>query len=402
MATRQGGSTIVGQNSTNRIIKNIDDKVLWDYGAIAPFLVFLSIVAGRSRETKTHQFTWLKRTGVPRSVESDAQADTAATSIPFPATEWQTIRKDDILLNTRTNEQVLVQQTPSGSGIQNVSVIRGFASTTAAAINDADTWLRLGNAMGEWSNAPDLIATDPTSSSNYVQQIRHPFGASGRAIAIGKAGGNIGPAEMEWLREDTYRDHTEAKERTLLFGAQSLNGSRTTTDGLLTQIKAGCTGKDWSALKPTQARLDTYLYDMFKYSAKDKMALTGSEFPTYIRDLAHGKLVIDDQNTNQYGLRISTYRSPHGDVKFIHHPYFEQFGLSKYTFFFEPECVTLRGIPGRMNTVLDTGPGGNGIQANDVDGTIYQYVWEAGLQVTNLERCGYMYGFDADKSSDGA
>jgi hypothetical protein len=347
----------------------------------------------------------MKRTGVPRSVTSGAQASTVATTIPFATGQWQTLRASDILLNTSTNEQVFVSETPSGSGTVNVTVTRGFASTTPAAITDQDTWLRLGNAQSEWSSSPDLIGTDPTTSSNYVQQIRHPFGASGRAIAIGKAGGNIGPDEMEWLREDTFRDHQEAKERTLLWGVQSLNGTRTTTDGLISQISAAGSGaayKDWAALKPTQDRLDLYLYDMFKYSAKDKMALCGSEFPTYVRGLAYGKLVVDNQESTKYGLRISTYRSPHGDVQFMHHPYFEAFGLSKSAFFFEPECVTLRGIRGRMDTVLDTGPGGNGIQANDVDGTIYQYMCEIGLQVTNLERCGYMEGFDADKSSDGA
>jgi hypothetical protein len=95
MATRQGGSTIVALNS-NRLIKNIDDKVLWDYGTVAPFLVFLSLVKGRSRETKLHQFTWLKRTGVPRSVTSGAQANTSATTIQFATGQWQTIRATDV------------------------------------------------------------------------------------------------------------------------------------------------------------------------------------------------------------------------------------------------------------------------------------------------------------------
>jgi hypothetical protein len=401
MTLRQGGSTIVVQNS-NRLIKNIDQTVLWDYGTVAPFLVFLSIVKGRSRETKLHKFEWLKRTGVPRSVESDVQADTGAVVIPFPATEWPTLRATDVLHNTRTGEQVYVNTTPTGSGVVNVSVTRGYAGTTAAAINDADTWLRLGNAQGEWSTSPDLIGTDPTSDYNYVQLIRHPFGASGRAIAIGKASGNIGPDEMAWLKEDTYRDHTESKEKILLWGKKSLNGSRTTTDGLIAKLTASgsdAAAKNFSGLIVSQKRLDDFLYGMFKYSAKDKIALTGSELVTTIRNLAYGKLLIDDATT-QYGLRIMTYKSPHGDVKFVHHPYFEQYSLSGSAFFFEPECVTLRGIPGRMNTVLDTGPGGNGIQANDVDGTMYQYVWEGGLQVTNIERCGWAYNMDSTRTTD--
>lgn len=397
MAIRQGGSSITSLTA-NRLIKNIDQEVLFDYASISPFTTFLTMVKGRSKPTALHQFTWEKRTGVPRHVESES-ALIGATSIQIIAADWPILRATDILQNKRTGEQVFVTTTPTSAL---VDVTRGFANTSAAAVNDADIWIRLGNAQGEWSTAPSLIGTDPTSYSNYVQEIRHPFGASDRAIAIGKAGGLIGPTEMEWLDEDTFRDHQEAKEKILLWGRQSLNGSRSTTDGLIAQITRTSTpaaSYDFTGKLITRKRLDDFLYLMFKYSPDTKMALTGSELPAVVREWAYGKLWIDE-GVNSFGLRLNTYKSPHGDVKFITHPYFEEYGMSGYAYFFEPKCCQLRGIKGRMNTVMDTGPSGNGIQANDVHGTIFEYWAEIGLQVSMLERCGWLYGMDSTRTAD--
>ena len=228
MPISQGGRTL-DQVAANRFVKDIDPQIKWDYASSAPFFVLLGLSKKTSGVCKSEEPKWQQRSGVPRQVNSEDVETDAATAIDFTDATWKILRETDILENDRTREQIRIAATPA---TKEVTVVRGYAGTTAAALVAGDTWTRLGNAQGYWSDTPDLIGTDPTEESNYVQRFRHPFGADDRLVGIGESGGNIGPKEIDYLDEDTYRDHVESVERALVRGIKNKTGDVTTMGGI--------------------------------------------------------------------------------------------------------------------------------------------------------------------------
>lgn len=395
---KQGGSTINTIDSANRFIKDIDPQMKWDYASSAPFLVFLGMTRKTSGFCRSEKPAWLKRDGVPRQVISAAATDVAAT-IGFKDGSFQAIRATDIIENDRTREQVFVTATPTGTGTVSVSVTRGYAGTTAAAVLDDDVWTRIGNAQGYWSEMPDLIATDPEDDFNYIQLFRHPFGADKRLIQVAESGGMIGLGELDYLDGETYRDHVESVERALLRGVPSKVGEVTTMGGLdyfITRSGTAANNYDFTSAGVLTEKLFTdYLYDMKKYAVgKRTICICGTELPAAIDEWAKDKLRIQPK-AKEYGLNIQTYNSRFGDVDLIIHPFFGMWGWDDRAYFLDEESARLLGLKGRRDTVLNTGPSGKGLQANDVDGKIFEYRCEPTLKMEYIERCGLAQGIQA-------
>jgi len=397
MAVRQGASfatsDVTGGVNANRYWQNIDPQIRWKFNSISPFLTIMQKLAGKRNITKNFKLEWYNRDTIAQSVVNSA-AEAVGDPIAFAAGQFELLRKDDLLYNQRTYEVVRVTATPTAAG--DVTVTRGYAGTIAAAVNLGDTWRRLANAVGEWSDVRDLIGQDPSTEFNYVQTIRNPFGASGHAQRIAAAGGMIGPGEMEYLQEDTYRDHLLNSESTLLFSERSKAGDVYTTRGVkqwLTASGSAAHNEDISASAPTRALFNDFLYELSKESArKSWLCITGVNLPNYVEEWAFGKMQINEKFGQTFGVTVPTYKSRHGEVHFLEHPSFGDMGLDNFAMFLNMDCFSLESFPGLQSSMLYKGPNGNGLQGNGVDGRIYEYRTAFLLKAKQLNECGALSG----------
>jgi hypothetical protein len=394
---RQGGSVITagepGGMVDHRFVQNIDPKIRWDYAGINPFLTVMHRL-GKAKAEKTIKYEFESRETPPQIIANDAASYAAgATTINFP-TNWQLLREGDILANVRSEETIRVNSTPTS---QAVSVSRGFSGTSAAAVNASDDWRRLATAVEEWSDVRDLVGSNPTKDWNYIQTVRDPFGASGHAQRIGRAGGMIGPNEMEYLREDRYRDHLLNLEGTIMMGERSLNGTTYTTRGL----------RPWLTYSGTPAYnldvsggfnygvLDQVMYNLGLYSPNHYwLVLCGSRFAQHVKHWGWEKMETAN-GLKKIGLFGRRYEATEGRIDIVRHPMFTENGWDDEALFLDLECFDVRGFEGLLNPVVYKGRNGQGLQGNGVDGTIYEYRTTLSLTGRNLHRCGRIHGIPA-------
>jgi hypothetical protein len=351
---------------------------------------------GKTQVTKNFKFEFLNRTTMAQTVTSTGAVGSTG-NVSFAAAHFGILRARDLLYNTRSAEVIRVDETPTAAG--EVVVTRGYAGTSAASITDGDTWRRLANAVEEWSDVGDLIAQDPGNDFNYVQTIRDPFGASGHAQRIAAAGGMIGPDEMTFLDEDTYRDHLLRCESTLLLGERSKTGTTYTTRGVYQWLTASgkvAQSADVNSTGLTKAILDDFIYDMARYSPSKRWTVfCGNTLLNIIDGWQYAKIQINEQAQKSFGMWVTTYNSRHGVLNLVPHPLFEDLGWSNRAIFLDLDCFSLKGFSGWTDSALYKGRDGKGLQGNGVDGTIYEYRTTLGTQAQQTERCGVMINIKA-------
>lgn len=399
---RQGGPVttvgVTGGMVEDRFVKNIDQKVEWDHADIAQFTTFLRAIKGRMKTTKRTKFHMRKRSGIPMKLTtSGATADTTTELIRI-TDNVAAIRAKDILLNIVTREQYKVKTTPVATGGEvDVAVTRGHGTSTAANIGAGVSILRLANSQGQWNGAGPLIGTDPEMDYNYVQEVRTPFGASDVCQKIANSGGIIGPSEMKWVQEDSYRDHLRTLNNSVLFGVRDEDGTAHTTAGLEYWLRNGGDAHyhDTTGVTLTEAAFDDYLYDLWYYSKKDKLCLCGEQLIALVKGWAKTYLKIN-MELKKYGLNVWNYQSRQGlTIQMMLEPSLVDAGLDDVAWFIEPECTALVGYANTMYSVLYKGDTGNGLQARDVTGKIYEFRTDLGLEFTKGFHCGQMVGISA-------
>jgi hypothetical protein len=234
-------------------------------------------------------------------------ADNAVELVVDDATVF---KKYDIVKNTRTAEQMRITVVDTAN--KKITVTRAYGVTTAAAINDNDYMLQLGNAMEERSNAPDASEAQPTEHWNVIQEIRTPFEGSDRSEKIKL---KVNEGERTRLRRDKSLDHRLMLERIAIFGErkQDTTNRVTTTGGLLQYATSNVTDMGGTM---TESLWESWCESWFKYGSQEKLLIASRRVLSIINGFSSNKLQTEvGQHT--YGVRIRRYESAHGVVNII-------------------------------------------------------------------------------------
>jgi hypothetical protein len=162
-------STIYGQKSTftgsdNNLRISIEDliKKYPDYKFPA-----LKRLNGKvfKNEVLSHKYEWSHRDLRPVKTEVvNATVSDSATS--FIVADAGVFNKDDILLNKRTDERMLVTAVTGGN---NVTVERGFQDSAATAMVEGDIVVRAGVAAAQGALADNGVTPGTDDLFNYTQ-----------------------------------------------------------------------------------------------------------------------------------------------------------------------------------------------------------------------------------------
>jgi hypothetical protein len=269
-----------------------------------PWTVML--LQSRTKATKATEFYWWDEEPYGYWTQvSGAQTD-ADTAIEVD--DATLFKPKDIAKIPRTGEVVFVSAVDTATNT--LTVVRGYGETAAAAINDDDYVVNLGNAMEERSSPPEEKLKRPTKVYNYCGIVRTPFGGSGTLLAEQQI---TNEQERARLTRDKGIDHRLAMERQLLFGerkedaANKRRMSRGVEKFIVTNVyDAGGT--------LTETEFDTEVCEtVFKYGSKTKVLIASPRMVSIINGFAKEKLQVS-QDAKAYGLNLQEYRSPHGTL----------------------------------------------------------------------------------------
>lgn len=268
-------------------------------------------------------------------------ADNSATSITVD--KGAVVEPSSVIMNTKTNEYMFVSAVSGNT----LTVVRGFAESTAAAVTQNDELLYLGTAKKEGSLAPNPKYRRGVPRMNYSQIFRNGWGTTRTAEYIKFITGNKATEN----KEDAVSMHAQDIEMALLLGRKSLNqvdGSEvlSTMDGLMSIVKNNTALADAATLDSIQE----WMYSNFETCPEgvpnERVVMTSLNvlyiLNKLIREAGSSYYPIGTA-TKVYGLDVYALQLPGmQEVKILAHPLFSQTeSLSKSMLIYHPGLIKI-------------------------------------------------------------
>lgn len=305
----------------------------------APIFALSSGSAQFQLTSKIHY--WFMKQPYSSKLIASAAADNLATSITVD--KGAVVEPSSVIMNTKTNEYMFVSAV-SGNIL---TVVRGFAESTAAAVTQNDELLYLGTAKKEGSLAPNPKYRRGVPRMNYSQIFRNGWGTTRTAEYIKFITGNKATEN----KEDAVSMHAQDIEMALLLGRKSLNqvdGSEvlSTMDGLMSIVKNNTA----LVAAATLDSIQEWMYSNFETCPEgvpnERVVMTSLNvlyvLNKLIREAGSSYYPIGTA-TKVYGLDVYALQLPGmQEVKILAHPLFSQTeSLSKSMLIYHPGLIKI-------------------------------------------------------------
>lgn len=323
-------------------------------------------------------FKWMEEESLTKTDQVNDGTGMIAGDTTMTVDNGSRFRAGDVVKIPRTGEQVLV----TAVSTNDLTITRGWGSTAAAAINDNEPIIIVGNANQEHATKRAMIIGDQTIRTNYTQIFRTPFGISRTAANTEMYGGK----DLAHIRMMQLIEHQKEIERAFWFGEpkEDLSGThpRRATGGVDYWISTNATDAGGAL---TQLEFNTFLRTGFRYGSKKKWLFAAPIVVEAISYWAAQKLQVS-VNEKTFGISIMEYLTPFGTVNIVNMNLFTEVTLySGYAYLIDIEGLAYRYIE-NSDTKLKTN-----IQANDADGQEDEYLTECGLQFNNEKKSALLY-----------
>lgn len=284
---------------------------------------------------------WFMKQPYSSKLIASAAASNSATSITVD--KGAVVEPSSVIMNTKTNEYMFVSAVSGNT----LTVVRGFAESTAAAVTQNDELLYLGTAKKEGSLAPNPKYRRGVPRMNYSQIFRNGWGTTRTAEYIKFITGNKATEN----KEDAVSMHAQDIEMALLLGRKSLNqvdGSEvlSTMDGLMSIVKNNTA----LAAAATLDSIQEWMYSNFETCPEgvpnERVVMTSLNvlyiLNKLIREAGSSYYPIGTA-TKVYGLDVYALQLPGmQEVKILAHPLFSQTeSLSKSMLIYHPGLIKI-------------------------------------------------------------
>lgn len=305
----------------------------------APIFALSSGSAQFQLTSKIHY--WFMKQPYSSKLIASAAANNIATSITVD--KGAVVEPSSVIMNTKTNEYMFVSAVSGNT----LTVVRGFAESTAAAVTQNDELLYLGTAKKEGSLAPNPKYRRGVPRMNYSQIFRNGWGTTRTAEHIKFITGNKATEN----KEDAVSMHAQDIEMALLLGRKSLNqvdGSEvlSTMDGLTSIVKNNTA----LAAAATLDSIQEWMYSNFETCPEgvpnERVVMTSLNvlyiLNKLIREAGSSYYPIGTA-TKVYGLDVYALQLPGmQEVKILAHPLFSQTeSLSKSMLIYHPGLIKI-------------------------------------------------------------
>ncbi|MEW6045006.1 MAG: DUF5309 family protein [Bacillota bacterium] len=327
-----------------------------------PFTVVL--LQSRKKKTNTAEFYWWEEDVYGYWSQVNNATGYLATDTNIVVDDGTLFKAKDIVKVPRTGEIMFITAVNGNT----ITVIRGYGETAAAALNDNDYVLNLGNAMEERSDVPEEKVKQPTKVYNYCGILRTPFGGSGTVLAEQQI---TNEQERARLTRSKGIDHRLALERQILFGERKEDAAnkRRMSRGLEKFINTNI--YDAGGVCTEDEFITNVCEPLFRYGSRTKLWIASARHISIVTAWAKDKLRIS-QDAKAYGLELQEYVSPHGRLIIAPSKALEQY-YAYHSFFVDMKYVRIRPL---RDTTLR-----RNIHNPGVDGFLDEYLTEAGLEL---------------------
>lgn len=313
---RNGAPVTTRHIDTDRRSIDVSKTILELEPDATPFLVILANASKGS--TGSLEYIWYDNE--PDSCWTRVMADYDNLTDTLTVDDATIFRVDDILKNTRTGEVMSVKSIESATSIKVYrqfgyealnNIFIGGTQATAGVAND--NLLRLGQAMKEGWTAPEPRGSQPKKLYNYIQTFSH-------TIMVTEDNENerkvTGGSERLRQRKLVGVEHRKDIERALMFGERMdhTDHQKRLTGGVLQFIKSNCF--DVGTLNAgtlTEQLFEKYCETLFRYGSKTKLFVCSPRIGSVINEFGKKHIEMVPEK-DVYGLRLSRYKSFHGNL----------------------------------------------------------------------------------------
>jgi len=293
-------------------------------------------------------------------------------------------RVGDIVHVPRTSENMRVTAIATNA----LTVTRSYGAQAAAALVDDEAVWNLGPAQREGDTSRALLSTLEVEQSNRTQIIRTPFGTTNTQSATELYDGN----DFDYQAKKSAIEHAVKIERFLLFGqtnSATVSGQTLRTmSGVLEYIQTN--RLDVNGVL-TESTFDAFCEAGFRYGGADqKLFITSGRVIRAVNNFAKEKLQTM-QKDETYGVSLTKYRSPFGDVLLAYHRMFTGTIYSGHGLLLDMDRIVLRPLRGGRSAGSLAVRVTN-IQANDEDSRKDEYLSELSLEFQNEKAHAVMTG----------
>lgn len=281
------------------------------------------------------------------------------------------VEKYALVYVPRTGEIFRVSSVSSNT----LTITRGEAGTTAAALLDNDELVMLNSAYAENAVSGDAAFKNTTFDYNYTQIARQPYGNSRTEQGTKKYGIDN---SYEKKKKMALIDMLRKNNGNMWLGGRSSDTTNKfrTTGGVISFIDAGNVYDVNGNL--TQAEFEFWMRKYaLAYNNTKKTLFASSKLIEKINTWANEKVLYNSNAAiTKFGLSVKTYSTAWGDLDIVYEPYFD-----------EVSSLNNMGIALDLNLIkfvyFNNGvlAASDDIQENDRDGRKGEWLMEWGVQV---------------------
>lgn len=371
-------------NVTQGIRKTEVDPEIYSLDAdAAPLTVLLN--RAPKKPTNNPAFKWYED---DRDDRFDAVNGTTGTGTSIVVDTPALFAEHQIVKVTRTGE--LMRVTAVNSGTSTLTVVRGIGAS-AVAVADNDELMIIGWAQPEGDTSRPARSSNQTELTNYTQIIRTPYEAT---RTWNQSATFTRPRDWTYQARKAMVEHMIDWEETFWHGKPSENTSgsqpRRTTGGFFHYVTTNATAMGGTM---TETEFWGTFSSAFRYGNRNSKVLFTSRLVTEVLNTyPRGKLeVVQADNDATYGVSVTNFRSPFGDLKVITANLFEGSEFGGYGAIVDMSRVNKRPLVDNEYGSADTHVREN-IQANDLDGRKDEILTEAGYQIANEKAHAFFSG----------
>lgn len=386
-----------GDWATDERPKNFRETILWlNPNGEAPFTALMSRMSSES--TDDPEFNWWEETQGHVRVQANGALNDSETTLTVDDGALSLVSGDLLLVDSDAGTGEIVEVTADPSSDTSLTIARGAAGTTAAAVSDDAFLTHIGSAHEEGSSSPKSTTRNPTKLNNYCQIFKTTYSITNTAK---KTRTRTGDPKANDKKRKMF-DHSRQLEMAWLFGQphEDTTGSKPKryTGGLQNFITTNRTLFTSGGTAFTEDNVIDAISPVFDYNGEgagdERLAFCGNGALTALNKLAKDSSstrINYDGVIKQWGMNLHQWTLPQGRIMLRTHPLLNIHGtFSNSMFVINPRGIKYRYL--RDTRFKDD------IQQNDEDFEKGQWLTEAGLEVHHERTMAYLGGVDVANS----
>jgi hypothetical protein len=369
MATVTGGIADTADILSARLVVDMSDKIHLLEDNKVSLTKLLSRLPKKPAGATTVR--WMTDELAPKATTLNEALDTSETGVDVASGTGAYFQAGDIAKVAETGETMLVTSVSSDT----LTVTRSWGTVAGTAAATGGPLLNLGPAFAEGAHlrVSDSDGTvlakrvTETEKTNYTQIFRHATGITRTQQQVKTYGGN----DRAYQRRKKMIEHVRDINLALHHGEKAASGVRRSLGGIIEFMPSGNT---FSTATLTEAQFNADLKTAFRYGSDSKVLICSRKVAGIISEWASVVQRVEPKES-QFGVRITNYRSPHGDVAIVTDHALEGTYYDKYAELVDVGECALRPL---QDTALLVDR-----QLPDVDGKVDEYLTETSVEWGN-------------------